>query len=154
MNATQFKPKEHNYLTFLRATNFYAYICDFAFCFLVFVIIIMFLFCFYPQTYILNISWTYIPNISLFSSKLVNIFVLKNCPLFAQILITCLKCSRVSFLASPYNEKMSWGEVWAYSFNFLCFVYDFLLLFILTMRKKKLFFYIIITHLFAQIRIL
>ena len=151
MNATQFKPKEHNYLTFHRATNLYAYTCDIAFCFLVFVIIIMSLFCFYPWTSILNISWTY--N-SLFGSKLVNIFVLKNFPLFAQILITCLICSRVSFLASPYNEKMSWGAVWTYSFNFLCFVYDILLLFILAMRKKKLFFYIIITHLFAQIRIL
>ena len=29
-------------------------------------------------------------------------------PLFGQILITCLKCSRASFLSSSYSEKMHW----------------------------------------------
>ena len=36
----------------------------------------------------------------------------KICPLFGQILITCLKCSRASFLPSSYSEKMRWGRGW------------------------------------------
>ena len=34
----------------------------------------------------------------------------KICPLFGQILIPCLKCSRASFLPSSYSEKMRWGR--------------------------------------------
>ena len=40
-----------------------------------------------------------------------NLF-LKMCPLFGQILITCLKCSRASFSPSSYSEKMRWGRGW------------------------------------------
>ena len=40
-----------------------------------------------------------------------NLF-LKICPLFGQILITCLKCSRASFSLSSYSEKMHWGGGW------------------------------------------
>ena len=39
-----------------------------------------------------------------------NLF-LKICPLFGQILITCMKCSRVSFSSSCYNEKMHCRQV-------------------------------------------
>ena len=35
----------------------------------------------------------------------------KICPLFGQILITCLKCSRASFSPSCYSEKVRWDEV-------------------------------------------
>ena len=34
----------------------------------------------------------------------------KICPLFGQILITCLKCSRASFPLSSYSKKMRWGR--------------------------------------------
>ena len=34
-------------------------------------------------------------------------------PLFGQILITCLKCSRASFSPSFYSEKMHWGRGWS-----------------------------------------
>ena len=40
-----------------------------------------------------------------------NLF-LKMCPLFGQIWITCLKCSRASFSPSSYSEKMRWGRGW------------------------------------------
>ena len=40
-----------------------------------------------------------------------NLF-LKICPLFGQILIACLKCSRASFSLSSYSEKMRWGRGW------------------------------------------
>ena len=33
-------------------------------------------------------------------------------PLFGQILITCVKCSRPSFSPSSYNKKMRWGRGW------------------------------------------
>ena len=32
----------------------------------------------------------------------------KICPLFGQILVKCLKCSRTSFSPSSYSKKMSW----------------------------------------------
>ena len=38
-----------------------------------------------------------------------NLF-LKIYPLFGQIVITCLKCSRASFCPSSYSEKMRWGR--------------------------------------------
>ena len=38
-----------------------------------------------------------------------NLF-LKICPLFGQILIACLKCSRASFSPSSHSEKMHWGR--------------------------------------------
>ena len=72
------------------------------------------LFCFYP--------WSCILNVSLFSSNFANISIIavyvfrnlfwKICPLFGQILITCLKCS--SFSPSFYvscSEKMLWDKV-------------------------------------------
>ena len=72
----------------------------------------IFLFCFYP--------WPYILNVKTFSCKTGYVFsiaahvfrnlFLKLCPLFEQILITCLKCSRASFLPSSYSEKMRWGR--------------------------------------------
>ena len=37
-----------------------------------------------------------------------NLF-LKICPLFGQILIMCLKCSRASFSPSSYSKKMALG---------------------------------------------
>ena len=42
----------------------------------------------------------------------------KTCPLFEQILITCLKCSWVSFSPSSYSEKMRWGQGWTGTFLF------------------------------------
>ena len=36
----------------------------------------------------------------------------KICPRFKQILMTCLKCSRASFLPSSTNERMLWGRGW------------------------------------------
>ena len=40
-----------------------------------------------------------------------NLFI-KIWPLFGQILITCLKCSRASFSISSCSEKMHWGGGW------------------------------------------
>ena len=39
-------------------------------------------------------------------------------PLFEQILITCLKCSRASFSPSSYSEKMRWERGWAFRSTF------------------------------------
>ena len=71
----------------------------------------MFLFCFYP--------WPYVVNVCTSSGKASDVFSIavhvfrnlfwKICPLFGQILITCLKCSKVSFLPSSYIEMMRWG---------------------------------------------
>ena len=36
----------------------------------------------------------------------------KICPLFGQILIKCLKCSRALFSPSSCSEKMRWGRGW------------------------------------------
>ena len=74
----------------------------------------MFFFCFYP--------WPYLLNIQTFSHEPIAVFIiagqvfpnlfLKICPLFGQILITCMKCSRASFSLSSYSEKMCWGRGW------------------------------------------
>ena len=40
-----------------------------------------------------------------------NLFI-KICPLFGQILITCLKCSKASFSLSSCGLKMRLGRVW------------------------------------------
>ena len=40
-----------------------------------------------------------------------NLFI-KICPLFEQIFITCLKCSRASFSLSSCSKKMHWGRGW------------------------------------------
>ena len=69
----------------------------------------MFLFCFYPWPYTLNIQTCSCKSIAV--HIFCNLFW-KICPLFGQILITCLKCSRASFLPSSYNEKMHWGQGW------------------------------------------
>ena len=73
-----------------------------------------FLFCFYP--------WPYILNVTLFTKNFVNIFSIavqefrnlfwKICPLFGQILITCLKCSRASSSLFSYSEKLRWDQGW------------------------------------------
>ena len=65
-------------------------------------------------------SWPYILNVQICSDKCVNIlsiavhvfrkFFGKICPLSGKILITCLKCSRASFLPSSYSENMRWEQ--------------------------------------------
>ena len=64
--------------------------------------------------------WPYILNIRMPSSKIINIFTIavyitrnvfwKICPLFGQLLITCLKCSRASFSPSSCNKKIRWRQ--------------------------------------------
>ena len=44
-----------------------------------------------------------------------NLFI-KICPLFGQILITCLNCFTTSFSLSRYTEKMRWGRGWCCNF--------------------------------------
>ena len=70
----------------------------------------VFLFCFYP--------WPYVLNVSTFRRETANVFsiathIFRNLlskirPLFEQILITCFKCSRASFSPSSCSEKMPW----------------------------------------------
>ena len=70
--------------------------------------------CFYPWPYILNVQTSSRKIVDIFSIAvhvLGNLFW-KICPLFGQILITCLKCSRASFSTSSYNEKICWGRDW------------------------------------------
>ena len=84
-------------------------------------ILLIFLSCFYP--------WQYILNVQTASRKRVHIFIIvgpvfpnlfwKICSLFGQIFITCLKCSKCSFWPSPYSKKMCW--VWVCSKH--CFGY-------------------------------
>ena len=72
--------------------------------------------------FILPYPWSYILNVTLLNSSFVNIFSFpvhvfrilfwRICPLFEQILVTCLKCSRASFSPSSYSEKMRWGRGW------------------------------------------
>ena len=67
-------------------------------------------------------SWFYILSEQIFSGTSVSMssvttHVLHNSfwkirPLFGQILITCLKCSRASFLPSFYCRKMRWDPAW------------------------------------------
>ena len=82
----------------------------------------VFLFCFYP--------WPYVLNVSTFRRETANVFsiathIFRNLlskirPLFEQILITCFKCSRASFSPSSCSEKMPWRRgceiaiVWNY----------------------------------------
>ena len=70
--------------------------------------------------FLLYYPWPYILYAWLFSSNVANIFNIahhvfcnlfwKICPLFGQILITSLKCSRVSFSPCSYSEKMRWEQ--------------------------------------------
>ena len=65
------------------------------------------LYCFYPWPYILNVQiWSH-KTIDIFSVAIdvfLNLFW-KICPLFMQILITCLKCFRASFFAFLLQRK-------------------------------------------------
>ena len=101
INASQFKPKGHNYLNL--PSQLYKLM-------LVSVISLsahMFLFCFY--------LWLYIHIVTSFNKDFVNVFSIdvhvfcnlfrEVCPLFRKILITCLKSSRPSFLLSSCSEK-------------------------------------------------
>ena len=64
--------------------------------------------------------WPKVLNNQTLSSNSVNIFNItvhtfcnlfwKIWPLFGQVLIACLKCSRASFLTSSYSKKMRWGQ--------------------------------------------
>ena len=74
----------------------------------------MFWFCFHSWLYILNeriFSGTSVSMSSMTTHVLHNLFW-KIRPLFGQILITCLKCSRASFLLSFYCRKMHWDPSW------------------------------------------
>ena len=72
----------------------------------------MLLFYFYP--------WPFVLSVSLFCSNFVIIFSIavpvflnlfwKTCPLFRQILITCLNCFRAFFLLSSFSDKMHLGQ--------------------------------------------
>ena len=44
------------------------------------------------------------------------------CRLFGQLFITCLKCSKASFLSSSYSERMCWGRGWSRTTNFSTFL--------------------------------
>ena len=44
------------------------------------------------------------------------------CRLFGQLFITCLKCSKASFLSSCYSERMCWGRGWSRTTNFSTFL--------------------------------
>ena len=57
-------------------------------------------------------KWSDFTNVSSIATQVFRNLFWKICPLFGQILITCLKCSRASFLPFSYSEKMSWGGVW------------------------------------------
>ena len=70
--------------------------------------------------FMLFYPWPYILSMCTSSSKIVNIFTTavhvtcnvfwKICHLFAQLLITSLKCSRASFSPSSCNKKMHLGQ--------------------------------------------
>ena len=74
----------------------------------------MFLFCLLPWPYLLNIQTFSSEWLDVFSiaAQVFSILLLKICPLFGQILITCLKCSRASFSLASYSDKMHWGRGW------------------------------------------
>ena len=104
MNATCLKPKGDNYLNLPIATNFYAYTCDIAFCSYVFILIL-------SLALHTKRQFTYQEPFKYFTvivHTFRNLFW-KICHLFRQILITCLKCSRVSFSLFSYSEKMRQG---------------------------------------------
>ena len=70
------------------------------------------LICFYPWVYILNVKSPTRKLLNMFSIA-VHIFrnlFCKICPLFGQILIKCLECSRASFSLYSYSKKMRWGR--------------------------------------------
>ena len=70
------------------------------------------LICFYPWVYILNVKSPTRKLLNMFSIA-VHIFrnlFCKVCPLFGQILIKCLECSRASFSLYSYSKKMRWGR--------------------------------------------
>ena len=73
----------------------------------------MFLYCFSPWPYKLNVSTGSRKIIYIFS---VAVHVFRNLfwkisPLFGQILITCLKCSRASFLPSLITKRWAGIDV-------------------------------------------
>ena len=71
-----------------------------------------FLFSFDSWPCILNDDKSSITRLNIFSMA-VHVFCnffLKICPLFGQVLITCLKYSRASFSPSSYSEKIRWGQ--------------------------------------------
>ena len=67
----------------------------------------MFLFCFYPWPYILNVKIFRCEGADVFSidAHVFRNLFLKIYLLFGQILITC---ATASFLSSSYSEKMRW----------------------------------------------
>ena len=72
----------------------------------------MFLYRFYPWPYILNVQASSCKTADIFSIA-VHVFhnlFWKIFILLGQILITCLKSSRTSFLLSSYSKKMRWGR--------------------------------------------
>ena len=75
----------------------------------------VFLSCFYPWPYVLNNQTFSSNSVNIFSSGVhlfCNLFLKKKQKnsLFGQILTTCLKCSRASFLTSSYSKKMCLGH--------------------------------------------
>ena len=76
-------------------------------------VFILFL-CLVFRTKCINLSHESLDVSSITSNLFPNLF-LKICALFGKILITCLKCSRVSFSLSTYNDKMHWGQGWTNS---------------------------------------
>ena len=83
----------------------------------------------YPHVFILFYPWTYILNVKISSRESANIFSVsvyvfrdlfwQICPLFVQVLIKCLKCSRASSSLSSYSKKLrcerGWDLYWIYS---------------------------------------
>ena len=77
-------------------------------------LLVCFYFCFYPWPYLYTKRVNLLPETASAFSIAVQVFrnsFLKICPLFGQILITCMKCSRASFSPSFCSEKMRWDEV-------------------------------------------
>ena len=72
----------------------------------------LFLFCSCPWPYALNVQSSSCKGTDVFSvaDQVFRNLFWKICPLFRQILITFLKCSRASFLLSSYGEKMNSGD--------------------------------------------
>ena len=79
-------------------------------------------FLFLAPPYTLNIKIYRLEGADFFSTTVhvfCNLF-LKIYALFGQILITCLKCSRASFLPSSYSVKMHWRWGCPYTNLYLC----------------------------------
>ena len=86
----------------------------------------MFLICFCPWPYTLNFkSGSCKPaDVSIIVIHVLCNLFWKICPLFGQILIMCLKCSRASFLSSFYRKrcaevKIEKISIWQFN-NSLC----------------------------------